>query len=92
VRVEPAARPATVINARIDVGFGNALFLRGDGPGLSWDKGIALDCLASDHWSVSIKGAVQPVVFKLLINDERWSAGADFVAEAGRETTVTPAY
>jgi hypothetical protein len=92
VRVEPSARPPTVINAKIDIGFGNSLFLRGVGPGLSWDKGIALACLASDHWSVSIKGAVQPIVFKLLVNDERWSAGADLVAEAGRETTVTPAF
>src|SRR5688572_5617630 len=29
----------TTITARVDVGFGNALFLRGEGAGLSWNKG-----------------------------------------------------
>jgi hypothetical protein len=33
------AKPVTTIEAKIDVGFGNNLFVRGEGPGLSWEKG-----------------------------------------------------
>src|SRR5690606_12500637 len=50
-RANPKPTPAvvapakdTVIVAKIDVGFGNALYLRGDGPGLSWSKGVPMDC------------------------------------------------
>lgn len=81
---------ATVINARIDVGFGNILFIRGDGPGLNWEKGVPLKNLGSDHWQISLERAVQPVVFKLLINDETWSCGTDYTVNPGSNTDIKP--
>src|SRR5579872_5239985 len=38
------AEPVT-IEAKIDVGFGNTLYLRGEGPGLSWTQGVPLTCV-----------------------------------------------
>jgi hypothetical protein len=35
----------TVIEARFDAGFGNGLFVRGEGAGLSWEKGEPMICL-----------------------------------------------
>ena len=87
----PAAA-ATVITAKVDVGFGNTLFLRGSGPGLSWDKGVPLDCVGGAQWTISLRGAARPVAFKFLLNDERWSVGADYVAAPGIQVTCAPSF
>ncbi|WP_404422264.1 hypothetical protein [Nibricoccus sp. IMCC34717] len=82
----------TTITAQIDVGFGNALYLRGEGPGLSWEKGVLLDCIADDRWSYTFSDAERPIVFKFLLNDITWSTGEDFVAAPGSQSVVTPAF
>jgi hypothetical protein len=94
--VAPAPAPAPVVAvviARIDIGFGNALYLRGEGPGLSWDRGVQLDCLGDDHWRITLPVADQPIPFKFLVNDLVWSSGPDnFVVEAGDELTLVPVF
>ncbi len=89
VSAEP---PATFISARADIGFGNHLYLRGEGPGLSWDHGIAMDCVAADLWSATVKGATGPVTFKVLVNDISWSTGNDYVVEPGQSVTIVPSF
>lgn len=89
---EQPESPATLISARVDIGFGNHLYLRGEGPGLSWDHGIAMDCIAADGWTATLKGASAPVVFKVLINDLTWCTGNDYVVEPGQSVTVTPTF
>lgn len=84
--------PVTFISAQIDIGFGNQLFLRGAGPGLSWDQGVAMDCVGVGLWTASVKNAAEPVVFKVLVNDLSWSAGGDFVAAPGQSITITPSF
>jgi hypothetical protein len=84
--------PVTFITAQIDIGFGNHLFLRGTGPGLSWDRGIAMDCTGAGLWTASVKNAAEPVVFKVLVNDLSWSSGNDFVVAPGQSVTVTPSF
>jgi hypothetical protein len=83
---------STTVLAQIDVGFGNTLFVRGEGPGLSWERGVPMDCVADDKWSISLHGADKPVVFKFLVNDLTWCAGDDFVAQPGSTLTVNPAF
>jgi hypothetical protein len=80
------------ITAKVDVGFGNALFIRGEGAGLSWNKGTPLDCASSDTWSIVLPSVEKPLAFKLLRNDEAWSAGDDYHAAPGDTVTVTPAF
>jgi hypothetical protein len=88
-----AAQPLlTAITAKIDVGFGNALYIRGEGPGLNWDKGVALDCVGADSWHWSAREASRPITFKLLVNDLTWSAGPDFTVAAGSTVTLTPEF
>lgn len=84
--------PATIIFARIDIGFGNHLYLRGEGPGLSWDRGVAMDCVGNGLWTATIKNAAIPVVFKLLVNDISWTIGADYVAAPGQSLTIDPQF
>ena len=84
--------PATFISAKIDIGFGNHLYIRGEGPGLSWDHGLAMDCVGTGLWTISIAKAALPVTFKVLVNDLSWSAGNDFVAEPGQSITIEPTF
>src|SRR4030095_613806 len=37
--------PVTILEAKIDVGYGNTLFIRGEGPGLSWAQGTPMTCM-----------------------------------------------
>jgi hypothetical protein len=87
-----SAPPDTFVSAQIDIGFGNHLYLRGEGPGLSWDHGLAMDNTGSNLWTAAIKGTVAPVVFKVLVNDLTWSTGPDYVAKPGKSLTVTPMF
>ena len=84
--------PATFITAKANIGFGNHLYVRGEGPGLNWEHGIAMDCTGSDLWTATIKGATMPVIFKVLVNDVTWSTGNDFVADAGQSVKIVPAF
>ena len=83
--------PKTTIEAKIDVGFGNNLFLRGQGAGLSWDRGIPLRCVDGKTWQWSGK-ADDKLTFKLLLNDAVWAKGADLVAAPGQKVQVAPAF
>ena len=82
----------TTLSAKVDIGFGNHLFVRGEGPNLSWDKGTAMDCTSNLLWTATIKGATAPVVFKVLVNDLTWSTGKDYVVEPGQSVTITPIF
>jgi hypothetical protein len=84
--------PVTFITAQIDIGFGNHLYLRGTGPGLSWDRGLAMDCTGAGLWTASVKNAAEPVVFKVLVNDLSWSNGEDFVVAPGQSLIITPSF
>jgi hypothetical protein len=82
----------TTITAKIDVGYGNVLFIRGQGDGLSWDKGVPLHCSDPSTWVWTTPTASGKVVFKLLINDQVWSRGDDITVEAGKPAEVVPVF
>ena len=92
VKPPSASDALTTITAHIDIGFGNTLYIRGDGPGLSWEKGVVMDCVIDDKWSISLPGVTAPVVFKFLVNDLTWSAGDDYVVSPGSDLVVVPTF
>ena len=85
-----AAKPIT-IEAKIDVGFGNALFLRGEGPGLTWNQGIPLTCVDGSTWKWSSEVS-DKMKFKLLLNDAVWASGEDLEATPGQQLEVRPVF
>lgn len=88
-----AAKPlTTTITAQIDIGFGNALHIRGEGPGLSWDKGLLMNCVADDRWSVELPESSRPIVFKFLVNDLTWNTGEDYSVAPGSNVTLVPTF
>tara|TARA_B100001971_G_scaffold214864_1_gene255008 strand:+ start:1899 stop:2372 length:474 start_codon:yes stop_codon:yes gene_type:complete len=93
----PAKAPAktverTSIIARVDVGFGNSLYVRGEGAGLSWDKGIQLDNVSPYEWSFASTQAKGDVTFKFLINDEIWAEGENGTVAAGDTSITSPVF
>ncbi len=92
IKTQASIPLSTTIIAQIDVGFGNSLYIRGEGPGLSWETGVRLDCVADDKWSIVLAETAQPIVFKFLINDLTWCKGDDNVARPGTTTHVSPLF
>ncbi len=52
------------------IGIGNRLFIRGSGPGLSWEQGVPLVFVSIGKWRWETSEAAAPVRFKLYKNDE----------------------
>jgi hypothetical protein len=86
------SRQVTEIRAKMDVGWGNALFLRGQGDGLSWEKGTPLDCVDGSTWIWATQRAGDKIVCKLLLNDQVWAAGTDLIVEPGKRVEVVPVF
>ncbi len=82
----------TMVVAKIDIGFGNTLFIRGRGAELSWDKGLPLKCIDGSTWAWSTTQAKDKVVFKLLLNDQVWARGDDIVVEPGKKVETAPGF
>ena len=87
-----AGEQVALVEAKIDVGVGNALFIRGEGEGLSWEKGKPLTCIDAAKWVWSVPQAKDRTVFKLLLNDQIWAQGEDAVVEPGRRVEIVPRF
>ena len=88
--ITKASRSAT-IEAKIDVGFGNTLYLRGEGKGLNWNQGIPLTNVDGSTWQWSGE-ADEKLKVKLLLNDAVWQKGEDLVVAPGEKVQIAPAF
>ncbi len=88
--IAKASRSAT-IEAKIDVGFGNTLYLRGEGKGLNWNQGIPLTNVDGSTWQWSGE-ADEKLKVKLLLNDAVWAKGEDLVVGPGQKLQIAPAF
>src|SRR5450755_4537346 len=79
------------IEVKADVGFGNTLYLRGEGKGLNWNQGIPLACVDGSTWQWSGE-ADEKLKFKLLLNDAVWAKGEDLVIAPGQKLQVAPSF
>jgi hypothetical protein len=64
-----SADGVTRLIATAYIGIGNKLYIRGDGPGLSWDKGVPLQFISIGKWRWETNDAIDPIPFKLYKND-----------------------
>ncbi|MDA1273144.1 MAG: hypothetical protein O2960_03690 [Verrucomicrobia bacterium] len=85
-------QPVTMVAVKADVGFGNALFIRGQGLGLTWDRGLPLNCVDSSTWIWSAQNVNGKAEFKLLINDQIWSKGENLRVTPGEKIEIAPAF
>ncbi len=82
----------TTVIAEIDAGFGNGVFLRGSGAGLSWDKGTLMENVSPTEWVWRSEALTAPLEFKLLLNDDSWSAGPNGEVAPGGTIVVSPRF
>ncbi len=80
---------ATRLLATAYIGIGNKLFIRGDGPGLSWDHGIPMQFVSIGKWGWHTHDAAGPVRIKLYKNDESAVLSGELTLDPGRHTEVT---
>lgn len=74
------------------IGISNKLFIRGEGPGLSWDKGVPMDLIGIGKWEWKTFEASQPVACKILINDEQWTNDEDIILHPGTTKDTTASF
>jgi hypothetical protein len=92
---EPAvsADGATRLIVTAYIGIGNRLFIRGDGPGLSWDKGVPLTFFSIGKWRWEAGEAAAPVRFKLYKNDEiECTSLGERSVEPGAQQSLTASF
>jgi len=84
--------PLTIVEAKVDVGLGNALYIRGQGDGLNWEKGQPLSPGFGGSWIWKTDKARGRVLFTLLLNDKIWARGRHVGVEAGKMIEVVPVF
>ncbi len=80
----------TKVVVRFDVGLNNSVYLRGDGPSLSWDKGTLLKNQGNDTWVWETTKSFRTGEFKVLINDLFFEAGDNRQVKPGEIIEYTP--
>lgn len=92
VKKKVSKKSNTAVIAKIDIGFGNELFIRGESGGLSWEKGLPMTCKGIDEWYWESSSVERPTPFKLLINDSEWSIGENETVVPGATLNTTPSF
>jgi hypothetical protein len=89
--VEPSvsADGATRLLVTAYIGIGNKLYIRGDGPGLNWDKGVPMKFVSIGKWGWATDEATGPVACKLYKNDETTALSGEIFLEPGQHVEVT---
>jgi predicted alpha/beta superfamily hydrolase len=85
-----ASAGATTIRVHYDTGFGNRISIRGSASPLSWTSGMNATWTTGNVWVASWADSAGDVDLKPLINDARWSIGADYHVRAGTVTDIYP--
>src|ERR1700674_1762311 len=86
----PVSRRPSVIQARAELGRDHALYIRGRGAGLSWQKGAPLVHVDPITWIWSHHRIKEKITFQLLLDDQIWAKGENLLLEPGRKMEVTP--
>ncbi len=80
------------IVARVNVGWGHAVYLRGDGGSLNWEVGTPLICLTDDQWVWSYAEDRAPREIKFLRNDTDWALGGNHGVIMKKLLVFTPQF
>ena len=88
--VQVKSQPVTSVLAKVDVGFGSTLSIRGEGANLSWEKGQPMAWYDNAwHWGTNTKDNFE---FKVLVNDTKWSVGENIKATSGDKIEIVPVF
>jgi hypothetical protein len=82
----------TRVVAHAMVGMRNALYLRGDGPLLSWDRGIRMDLIGIGEFAWSSDDLREPIEVALLLNDDLEAEGGPVTLKPGEILQISPVF
>lgn len=92
--LEKSQPPTAVsrITARAMIGIANRLTIRGDGPGLSWDKGLSLELIGIGEYAWESTNLQQTMKFQLYLNDSKPAEGEILELLPGEHLRVQPVF
>jgi len=75
------------------IGIGNKLFVRGNGAGLSWDKGVPLQFVSIGKWRWETDEAHLPIAVRLYKNDQVECTSVGMITlEPGRQREIVATF
>lgn len=82
----------TSVVIQYDIGFSNHFSIRGEGAGLSWEKGVPLTNIKSNEWIWETDLPFETCHFKVLINDQAYEQGENHQIKEGDTLSYTPLF
>ena len=81
--------PTTVV-ANVMIGIGNKPYLRGEGPGLSWDEGVSMNFIEIGKWAWSSPRKNASLMVQVYRNDQDPDKGGKIEVKPGQKLEITP--
>ena len=81
--------PTTVV-ANVMIGIGNKPYLRGEGPGLSWDEGVSMNFIEIGKWAWSSPRKNASLIVQVYRNDQDPDKGGKIEVKPGQKLEITP--
>ena len=72
------------------IGIGHKPFLRGEGPGLSWDEGVPMNFIEIGKWAWSPPRKNAALTVQLYRNDDDPDKSGKIEVKAGEKIEITP--
>lgn len=91
-RAKKPGRKETALIAQVLIGIGNKPYVRGQGPGLSPDKGVPMEFLEIGKWQWVAPEGNEPITCQLYKNDETPAEGEPITLEPGQRRTISPRF
>lgn len=80
----------TKVIANVLTGIGKKPYIRGEGPGLSWDKGVPMDFVEIGKWQWVCPSAEQSVTCRIYKDDAIPAEGEDLQLQPGEQVEMSP--
>ncbi|MGA1101580.1 MAG: hypothetical protein ACO3VB_07410 [Opitutales bacterium] len=82
----------TTVVANVMIGIGNKPYLRGEGPGLSWDEGVAMNFIEIGKWAWSPPRKNASLTVQVYRNDQDPDQGGKVEIRPGEKIEITPEF
>lgn len=90
VTAKKAPGGMTTVIAKVMIGIGNKPFVRGEGPGLSWEEGVPMNFLEIGKWAWSPSRKNASVTIQIYRNDEDPDQSGKHEIKPGEKFELTP--
>jgi len=82
----------TTLRFRVDVGYGHAVYVRGSGYPLSWNRGEPATWEEDEVWTLRLAGVTGTLEVKALADDTTWEQGDNHQVEPGGTLEASPLF